>query len=91
MKKYSIIGDCSIRELGGKFLMMVYPGNGQEPYALQVNESFARLYGLVKDLDSFTEDYLVAAIAAEYGLSPEAAGAEAAKTLKLWEEQCLVK
>ncbi|MCR4571047.1 MAG: PqqD family protein [Bacteroidales bacterium] len=90
MKTYSVNSDCSVRELSGKYLMMVY-SKDKAPYALQVNESFARLYRLVKDRGSFTEEELAGIISTEYKLTPDEAKAEAARTLELWKEQCLLK
>ena len=70
--------------------MMVY-SKDKAPYALQVNESFARLYRLVKDRGSFTEEELAGIISTEYNLTPDEAKAEAARTRELWKEQCLLK
>ncbi|MCR5518882.1 MAG: hypothetical protein K6F21_00990 [Bacteroidales bacterium] len=91
MKRYSVIKKCMLRSLGGEHMMIVYPDGKKAPFALQVNESFARLYGKVRDLESFSEEDLRGIIISEYGLSPEEAGAEASKILKLWEEQCMLR
>ncbi len=89
-KQYSISSTGSIRELGGKHLLLVYPEN-KPPYALDINESFARMFGWAQQRKVFRETDLARFLETEYALPPESAQEEARKTIRLWQENSLIQ
>lgn len=90
-KRYSVIPECSVRDLGGKYLLMVYPAR-ETPYALDVNESFARMFQWAKGQETpFTEEDLARFLEEEYGLASAEALDDARSTIQLWQENHLIQ
>lgn len=87
---YSLQVTGSVRELGGKFLLIVYPRN-LSPYALEINESFARMFRWAQTRKSFQETELSDFLVSEYGISPQYAHSEAHSTIALWQENNLIE
>ena len=88
--QYSIIPECSLQHLGGNHLLLVYPGNKDKPFALQVNESCALLLERVMAMASFSREDIISVLTSEYGLSLDEASRECDKTLDLWKELALI-
>lgn len=86
---YHFRSRCILRDLGSRHVLMVYPSDGQNAYALQINDSFAmlfrRMYGT-----SFTQNDIILALTDLFSLPPDTALAEAATILRLWQEQDLI-
>lgn len=88
--RYTIIPECSVRDLGGKYLLMVYPAH-EPPYALDVNESFARMFQWARQQEKpFSEEDLARFLEQEYGLAPAQALDNARSTIQLWQENHLI-
>lgn len=90
-KQYRLFEDCSLRELKGKFLVMVYPKGGQKPFALEVNESFAFLFQTAQRLEVFDVDALANAVVNEYKIDLNRAKEEVEHTLEIWLQYGLIK
>ncbi len=86
-----LIPGCILRELSGRHMLMVYPEDGSEAYALEVNGSFAFLVKTAKALGDFSAEDLGSALETEYGLSPAEASEETDKALAIWKEEGLLK
>ena len=78
-----------LRSMGSRHLLTVYPPS-EPPYALEVNESFARLVARAKELGTFSETDLVSELRKEYGLDEEQAQEEVKQTMGLWKEYGLL-
>ena len=86
---YTLASGCTLRSLGGQYLLLVYPST-KEPYALEVNESFAHLVSVARRLGTFSETDLISALQQDYGLSPERAKEETGRIIALWKEYGLL-
>ena len=82
---YSLNRECTLRKMGREYLLMIYPE--QTPAcALNVNESFARIFTHFQVCETFSEKDIALFLEEEYGLEQDFALSEAAKTIALWKE-----
>ncbi len=86
---YKILPECVLREVGDKFVLIIF-SQEMSPRAMEVNESFARLFRRAQELGTFEEADLAAYLVADYGLAPDFAKEEAGATIRLWLEKCLI-
>ncbi len=89
--RYHIVPECVLRQLGDKYLLLVYPSDEDDSYALQINESFAFLLEKILNQPSFTEEEVSSLLTSQYDLSEEEARAESEKTLALWLNNGLIQ
>ena len=89
MSTYTLTSGCMLRSMGSRYLFTVFPPS-EPPYALEVNESFARLVSLAKARGTFSEEDLVSMLRTDYGLDDEPAREEVRQTLDLWKEYGLL-
>ena len=77
---YKLRSDCSVMELRGRYLLILPGGK-----TLQVNESFAWLWG-VASKGIFSAASLQEAILSEYDMTAEEAADQVRQTLALWQQ-----
>ena len=77
---FKLRSNCSLMELRGRYLLILPGGK-----TLQVNESFAWLWGIASK-GLFSVKSLTEAILAEYESTPEEAAEQVRQTLALWQE-----
>lgn len=87
---YTLIPDCTLRKLGDKYVLMVYPLEAA-PFALDVNGSFALLIKVAQCLIRFTAADLASALVKVYCIPPDKAASETEITLSLWRQHGLIE
>lgn len=81
---------CSIQNLRDKFLVVVVSSNAN-PYALEVNESFATLLREAQDMGDFTEEDIADAMVRLFELTKEEADEETKALIALWRENNIIE
>lgn len=80
-----------MRELNGKFLLIVYPEAPGKPFALDVNEAFAFLFKEAQRLETFTVGDLAEELVKQYELPKDKALKDVELTVESWIQNGLAK
>ena len=82
-----LIDQAILRELRGKPILLVFNNKGTR--ALEVNESFAFLWGKFQGRD-FSLQEIARALVEEYDIAPETAENDALGVISIWKEKDLL-